>query len=472
MNTFYWHDYETWGANPAIDRPSQFAGVRTDEDLNIIDDPLVVYCRPPEDIWPHPEACLITGITPQKALAEGLSERDFIAKIHQQLAQPKTCGVGYNTLRFDDEVTRYTLYRNFYDPYEREWNFGNSRWDIIDMVRLVYALRPEGIEWPIVDDKPSFKLENLCIANGISHESAHDAYSDVEATINLAKLIKEKKPALYDYVLKNKNKHAAAGFIDIANCKPLLHISSKFPSTRGCAGLIAPLAMHPVNKNAVIVFDLAVDPKPLGYLSPEEIHERVFVAQEDLPEGEQRLPIKLVHLNKCPILGTTKLLDQKTADKHGIDKAQCEKHWQTLKKMDVGNKLKQMYQLDTFAPSSDPECQLYDGFIPNNDKRLMAELRAMTEQEFATTNVIFEDPRLNDMILRYKARNFPNSLAPHEQEEWREFVAQRRAFGADNMLSHDQFSTHVAELKQYYKDDDEKQNILYALEQYAMTHMS
>lgn len=471
MNTFYWHDYETWGTNPAIDRPSQFAGVRTDENLNIIDAPLVIYCRPPEDIWPHPEACLITGITPQKASVEGLSESDFIARIHQQLAQAKTCGVGYNTLRFDDEVTRYTLYRNFYDPYEREWNYGNSRWDIIDMVRLVYALRPDGIEWPTIDDKPSFKLENLCIANGISHESAHDAYSDVEATINLAKLIRQKKPALYDYVLNNKSKQAAASFIDVKRCKPLLHISSKFPSSRGCAGLIAPLAMHPVNKNAVIVYDLAVDPSPLAHFSPEEIRDRVFIAQEDLPEGEQRLPIKLIHLNKCPILATTKLLDQNAAARHGIDKAQCEAHWHMLKKMNVGDKLKQMYRLDAFVPSEDPECQLYDGFIPNKDKQLMTELRAMTEQELASTSLVFEDTRLNDMVLRYKARNFPTILTSSEKEEWQEFVTERLSRGGDRMLSREQFCARVEQLKYEYANDAEKQNILYALEQYSQSKL-
>src|SRR5690606_19750373 len=166
VQTFYWHDYETWGTNPARDRPSQFAGIRTDLDLNIIGEPLVQYCQPPQDLLPHPDACLITGITPQLARAKGIPENQFIANIHRELSAPGTCSVGYNSIRFDDEVTRYTLYRNFYDPYEREWRNGNSRWDIIDMVRACRALRPDGIEWPNNDDgKPSFKLEHLTAAN-------------------------------------------------------------------------------------------------------------------------------------------------------------------------------------------------------------------------------------------------------------------------------------------------------------------
>ncbi|RLA45884.1 MAG: exodeoxyribonuclease I, partial [Gammaproteobacteria bacterium] len=198
--TFYWHDYETFGVDPSRDRPVQFAGLRTDVDLNVIGEPLVIFARPANDFLPHPQACLVTGISPQQALAEGLPECEFIRRIHEELARPGTCSVGYNSLRFDDEVTRYTLYRNFYDPYAREWQNGNSRWDIIDMVRATCALRPAGIEWPLREDGlPSFRLEDLTSANGISHEAVHDALSDVHATIALARLVKERQPRLYDY---------------------------------------------------------------------------------------------------------------------------------------------------------------------------------------------------------------------------------------------------------------------------------
>lgn len=472
--TFYWHDYETWGSDPSIDRPCQFAGVRTDADLNIIGEPLVTYCRPPEDIWPHPEACLVTGITPQKALAEGLYEKDFIRKIHGELSEPGTCGVGYNSVRFDDEITRYTLYRNYYDPYEREWKNGNSRWDIIDMVRLVYALRPEGIEWPIVDDKPSFKLENLTAANGLAHKSAHDAYSDVEATIALAKLIREKQPKLFDYVLSNRSKRAVASFFDIASCKPLLHISSKFPASRGCAGFVAPLAMHPVNKNAVIVYDLTVDPTPMATITPEQIAERVFTSQDALGEVP-RLPVKLIHLNKCPVVGTTKLLDSKAADRLGIDRELCEKHWQLLKQMQVGaqvgEKLQAMYRASTFAPSSDPETRLYDGFIGDKDKALMREVRQADTDTLANTNFVFEDNRLNQMLMRYRARNFPDSLSPSEKEEWCVFVADRLRNGDDKVLGYDAFGERVSALRIEHKTDSEKLKILDKLCEYREQNM-
>ncbi len=471
VKSYYWHDYETWGATPSVDRPSQFAGVRTDEALNIIGDPLVVYCKPPEDLWPQPEACLVTGILPQEAEEKGLSERDFIARIHAELSQPGTCGVGYNSLRFDDEVTRYTLYRNFYDPYEREWRNGNSRWDIIDMVRLVYALRPEGFEWPQVEGKPSFKLEYLTEANGISHQSAHDAYSDVEATIELAKLVKNRKPALYQYVIENRSKRAVSAMVDIASCRPLFHISSKFSSERGCAGLIAPLAMHPVNKNAVIVFDLSVDPSPLAELSPEGIRERVFTSQDDLPEGVERLPIKLIHLNKCPILGTTKLLDDAAAKRLGIDKAQCEVHWRALRLMQVGKKLQEMYSLESFEPHEDPERQLYQGFVEGDDKRLMADFRRMSGEDFQRSHVVFNDPRLSEMQFRYIARNFPQSLDGDQKAQWEEFVAERLIHGGPGFLSYAQLNQRIRELSQEHADNQQKLAILNGLSDFAEAHM-
>ena len=239
VNTLYWHDYETFGIDPARDCPSQFAGIRTNESLEVIGEPLRLYCRPPLDRLPSPMASLVTGITPQNALDKGVPERTFIEQIHRELSVPGTCGVGYNSIRFDDEVTRHTLYRNFYDPYEREWKQGNSRWDIIDMVRLARALRPDGIKWPDYDDgSPCFKLEQLTQANGISHESAHDALSDVMATIAMARLVREKQPQLYQYVYEHRLKHKVAELINLNHRKPFLHVSGKLPRENGYTALM------------------------------------------------------------------------------------------------------------------------------------------------------------------------------------------------------------------------------------------
>lgn len=260
QSSFLIHDYETFGQHPALDRPAQFAGVRTDADFNIIEEPLVIYCRPADDYLPQPEAVMITGITPQVALERGVSEAEFARQINQMFSVPGTCIMGYNNIRFDDEVSRNIFYRNFYDPYGYSWQNGNSRWDLLDVLRTCYALRPEGINWPENDEGlPSFKLEHLSKANGIEHENAHDAMADVYATIALAKLVKQAQPKLFDYLFQLRNKHKVSALIDIANMKPLVHISGMFGALRGNTSLVAPLAWHPDNKNAVIMCDLAGD---------------------------------------------------------------------------------------------------------------------------------------------------------------------------------------------------------------------
>lgn len=432
QNTLYWHDYETWGEVPAQDRPSQFAGVRTDEDLNILGEPLMIYCQPAPDLLPKPDACLVTGLTPQVALAKGLPEYQFAAKIHAELNMPGTCGAGYNSIRFDDEVTRYMLYRNFYDPYEREWRNGNSRWDLIDVVRMTRALRPEGIVWPDYEDaRPCFKLEALTAANDLSHEAAHDALSDVYATIALAKLIKTKQPKLYDYAYRLRDKRFAGSLIDIANYKPLLHISSRFPSENGNAALVLPLAIHPTNKNSIIAYNLSFSPEDLLTLSASALRERLFTRTEDLADGVERLALKEIHLNKSPMLLPSTMLDEPTAARLRIDRQRCETHWLRLKSLSLleqqslQSKLFELYSELGFAQKTDPEQMLYSGFFSDADKKLMQQVRRATAEQLTVKSFEFSDERLQEMLFRYRARNFPLSLNEIEQQRWRTFCRLR-----------------------------------------------
>ncbi|KRW82150.1 exodeoxyribonuclease I [Marinobacter sp. P4B1] len=432
IRSFYWHDYETFGVDPVHDRPSQFAGVRTDADLNIIEDPLVIYCKPADDYLPSPQACLITGITPQKALQDGYPEAEFIAQINEAFSQPGTCAVGYNSLRFDDEVTRHTLYRNLRDPYGREWQNGNSRWDIIDMVRLTYALRPDGINWPRKEDgSPSFRLEELTVANGIAHEAAHDAMSDVLATIAVAKLIKEKQPKLFDFVLKHKDKHSARQMLDTATLKPVFHISAKYPATRGCCALVAPLAEHPTNKNQVIVYDLREDPAELINASPEQIRERVFTSQAELGEGVSRFPLKGVQVNKCPVLAPANMLSTLSKERLAelaLDGDVLRANLAKLRNAPgLSARIAQAFdhQFDG-SDLTDPDEQLYaGGFISNTDREKLNWLISEPVETLGEQEVRFEDERLPEMLFRYRARNYPDTLDGEEMERWEQFRSQR-----------------------------------------------
>jgi len=426
--SFYWHDYETWGRDPAKDRPSQFAGLRTDMDLNPIGDPLVVYCQPAPDVLPDPVSCLITGITPQHAQQHGVPEYEFIRRIHDELALPGTCGVGFNSIRFDDEFTRYALYRNFYDAYAREWQNGNSRWDIIDVIRLASALRPEGLQWPVNEEGlPTYKLEALTAANGIEHAGAHDALVDVKATIAMARTLRDAQPKLWQWVLDNRSKHAVGAMLDPAKGKPVLHVSSRFGSHRRCMAMVLPLAWHVSNKNSIIVYDLSVDPASWLGLPVDEIRRRVFTRREDLQaEGLERIPLKEVHINKAPVVVPVSLLDDAAQQRTGIDPKACAQHAERLlQARDVASKVREVLT-PGHTPLTDPDSMLYSGgFFDDHDKRLMNTIRHMPAAQLASQSFGFHDDRLEEMLWRYRARNFPQTLSAGEASEWQRWCHAR-----------------------------------------------
>ena len=450
--TFYWYDFETFGTDPARDRPVQFAGLRTDKELNPVSDPLTLFCKPTPDCLPHPEACLITGITPQMGLDRGLRECDFITEINAEFSVPGTCVVGYNNIRFDDEVTRYTLYRNLIDPYAREWRNGNSRWDLIDVMRMTRALRPEGIEWPDDDEgKPTFRLDRLSAANGIAHEDAHDALSDVRATIDMARLIKVRQPRLFSYLLGHRGKQQAGDLLSLGKMLPVVHASSRFSAERGCIAVVVALAKHPTNPNGVVTYDLSVDPGPLLELDPEELHRRLFTPRDSLPSGVDRLPLKTVHINKCPALAPVGVLRQEDADRLGLDLTLCNEHLARLKsEPELEAKVQSILEIDERSPlGEDPDLMLYSGFLRDKDRVALDRFRRLSPELMALSQPIFEDARLPEMVFRYRARNYPESLSSAEQERWREFCANRLSDkGLGGGLTLTEFYSLLAELEQ------------------------
>ncbi len=428
MQTFFWHDYETFGADTRRDRPVQFAGIRTNLELEIVGEPVMFFGRPPRDSLPHPEACLITGITPQQAEREGVSEAEFAARVHEQLAAPGTCGVGYNSLRFDDEVTRQLLYRNFYEPYGREWENGNSRWDLIDLARMCEALRPEGIAWPTREDgTPSFKLEHLAAANHLQQERAHDALSDVHALIDLARLIRVRQPRLWDWHYALRRKQRVFELLDVAAMTPLVHVSSRYPSSRHCLALIAPLALHPSRPGEIIVCDLADDPREWIALDEDEIADRVFTARADLPEGVERVPLRTVRANRAPALAPLSVLKGVDLARLQLDPERCLAHRDVLAAADgLAAKVARVFaRAAELPPAEDPELALYSGFLPDADKRLLREVRATPPAQLATRAFPFRDPRYAELLFRYRARNWPEMLDAGERERWEAFRRQR-----------------------------------------------
>lgn len=469
MQSFYWFDFETFGINPARDRPSQFAGIRTDSDFKIIDEPLNIYCKPADDFLPHPEACLVTGITPQKALDEGICERDFFRQIYLELSTAQTCAVGYNNIRFDDEVIRFGLYRNFYDAYDREWKNGNSRWDILDMLRMTHALRPEGIQWPLnTEGNPSFRLEQLSIENNIEHENAHDALADVYATINMAKLVKQHQPKLFDYLFSLRDKRKVAAEIDLITHKPFVHCSGMLGATHQYCGVMMPLVAHPTNKNSVICIDLTRSCDELASLDVESIKQRIFSRNDELPEGISRLAIKEIHYNKCPAVAPLGVLNKAAQSRLGINLDDCLRRADSLQRdlSKIAGNLISAYQEHQFEPITNPDHALYSGgFFKPSDKNKMEEIRNSSWDTLANSQFEFSDPRLSEMLFRYRARNAPDSLSQDEKEYWTRFRYENfYEPSSGSTLLYNDLLERLEQLKLEKKNDPE---ILQCVEDYS-----
>ena len=476
QGSFFWHDYETFGRVPRRDRPAQFAGVRTDLELNEIEAPVQWHCRPAPDYLPDPESVLLTGILPQHALRHGLPEHEFAAAVERELAREGTIGVGYNSIRFDDEVTRFMFWRNLIDPYAREFREGCSRWDLMDVVRCTWALRPEGIAWPRYEQgelagRPSFKLEHLAAANGLAHEQAHDALSDVRATLALARLVKARQPRLWDFCLKLRRKDAVLS--EIGSGRPFVHLSGQYPVERGCLALVWPLAPHPTNKNELIVWDLAADPRELATLDAQTVRRRLFTRQEELlaaGQGEQRLPIKTIHINKSPIvIGNLRVLgdaaarwglDVDAALANGVHAAALAGTlsglWQEVFARPAGDKL-------------DVDEDLYGGFVGNDDRRTLQRLRELDAQQLADRRPAFHDARLEELLLRYRARNFPETLSDDDRSHWQQHCAARLHRGEGGALTLAAYFERIDALAEIAtaEGDERRQALLEALYDYA-----
>ncbi|MDB5868521.1 MAG: Exodeoxyribonuclease subunit [Polaromonas sp.] len=470
-HTFLWHDYETFGLNPRRDRPAQFAGIRTDSQLNEIGEPLMIYCQPANDYLPDPASCVLTGITPQHCLQHGVPENVFAARIEAVLAQPGTIGVGYNTIRFDDEVTRHLFWRNLIDPYGREWQNECGRWDLLDVVRMAYALRPDGINWPVKEDgRPSFKLEDLARANGLLHEAAHDALSDVRATIALARLVRTAQPKLFDFCLGLHKKARVLAELGLPatmqESRPFLHVSGMFSPDRGCLALMFPLATHPANKNEVLAWDLAHDPSELPLLDVAALRLRLFSKSADLPENVQRLPIKSVHLNKSPmVVRNLQTLTPTMAARWGVDKEAALRHAEIAAGLpDMSALWSEVFQRPAEA-APDVDENLYGGFIGNDDRRRLNQLRGLSGTELAHSRIGFDDGRLQELVFRYRARNFPGTLKPEENERWEAHRAARLLEGEGGARNVDALFAEIDALAQ--TADERGEAILGALYDYA-----
>lgn len=464
--SFFFYDLETSGTDSKRDRIMQFAGQRTDMNLNPIGEPVNILVTLRDDVLPDPGAIMVTGITPQQTKDEGYTEAQFLEIVCKEVLTPETIIIGYNNIKFDDEFMRCTFFRNMYDPYEWQLQQGRSRWDFLDVVRLTRALRPEGIEWPFdANGVPSNRLEHLSAVNKLEHKNAHDALSDVHALIGVAKLIKEKQPKLYDYLLLRRNKNAVldvTGNHDQAYPgKPFVHTAYVYPKEFLHTTVVTAIAPGSY-KGTFHVFDLRYDPTPWIHMSAKQLREHVQMPSEDRMPDHTFIPVRELKCNQCPAVAPYAVLQADTGaqERIGIDMSMVQRHLKMLQEHpDFGKRVADAVARE-YEKDADVECQLYDGFIPDSDKVKMAAVRKANAQELRGFDPGFTDKRLQQLLVRYKARNYPSSLTDSERAEWENYRADRLRRG---------FPKFIENLQKAAKEhtDADSQYILEELRLYA-----
>jgi len=473
MKTFYWYDYETFGLSPKVQRIAQFAGIRTDENLNVLDEHMF-YCKPTHDSLPAPEACAVTGITPQLCEKKGLIEHEFIKKIHDEFSSPETCIVGYNSIAFDDEYTRHTLFRNFLDPYTWHWQNGNARWDILNVARFCYAHKEEGsLNWVKNEkNRPIFKLDRLAPANNIEHANAHDALADVRATIGIAKIIKKTQPKLFDYALSLNDKKEVGKLVKPLH--PMLLTSSSFGYKSSFTRLVTAICNHPEYNDRAIVFNLNQDPEIFLELETEELKTLTFSRKSDLPKGIEKIDLSELVYNKSPMFVCSPNSDNFKISPILIDKFQlnlekCLKNLRFIQqnRQSIEDKVRAIYKNDSGREQSrDVDQSLYDGFISNHDRIICNEIQNLSPTQLVDYLPAFEDRKLVKLFLNFKARNYPHLLNEFEQEQWFEIVQSRIQSGENGFLSIDNFERSIASLRESHP---EREILWKELEDYAQS---
>lgn len=461
--TFFFYDLETSGLNPRHDRIMQFAGQRTSLDLEPIGEPFNILVTLNDDTLPSPDALMVTGITPQQTQADGMSEADFARLLVNEVFTEDTITVGFNNIRFDDEFIRALFWRTFNDPYEWAWRDGRSRWDMLDVVRMTRALRPEGIEWPVVDGKESNRLELLTKINGIDHFKAHDALSDVEALIAVTKLIKEKQPQLYEHLLAYRDKKKIAELVNLENKKPFVYVSGQYSSEFHKATVAFPFA--PGRNSSVIVYDLRHDPTPFLKLSVSELAKIFFAPWEERQkEGFVRLPVKEMQYNRAPAVAPVGVLEREDGwARIGLSEEVISKHRAILLGApEFAENIRSLFEgRPEFAKEKDPEAQLYESFVPDVDKLRIEKVRHADQNTLADLHPEFTDERLGALLLHYKARNYPKSLAEDEVATWESWRAARIKAQLPS------FVTRLQYLSGVHSTDESKQFILQELQLWA-----
>ncbi len=479
--SFLFHDYETWGISPQYDYPCQFAAIRTDQNLEPIAAPINITATIHLDYLPHPQAVLVTGITPQMTITNGQNEYEFMRQVHHAMMQPNTCVVGYNSIKFDDEVSRYSFYRNFIDPYQREYHRGNSRWDLINLVRACYALRPEGIKWPLGDNGlVSFKLEKLTQENDISHTHAHDALSDVYATIAMAKLILQHQPKLFEYAYQLRSKQAVVRLLEQHQQLPLIYINPYRSAKYGCISIILPMCPHPSNKNATICIELTKDIRPLLNETPETLKRIQYLSKDQRNEDTPEVAMIIIKHNQCPFLAPMKTLSPNRATDLNIDLNEIDQRLACLTQIcqdynAYQNLIMTLTELNTPPAHTDThdldaEVSLYSGgFMSEGEKQFCQRIHMTPPEELADLKEHVPSQRMAALLQLFIGRNYAHLLTQEAHSDWLKHCYNRLT-QSEKRLTLTRYMAIIEELKCTGTLNSDQLQLLDELTQYGNNH--
>jgi exodeoxyribonuclease-1 len=251
--------------------------------------------------------------------------------------------------------------------------------------------------------------------------------ADVWATIAIARLVRERQPKLFNFVFSNRGKREVFELLRFGAMQPVLHVSEKYAAERHCIAVVVALAKHPRNPNGIVVYDLSADPMPLITLSAEELQERLFTPVSKLPPGVERVPLKTVHLNKCPVIAPLSALRPEDAERLKIDLSRCNRHLNMLKReWTLAKKIQEVMEFNgAEMVMDDPDLMLYDGFIGDADRATLKWLRGLSPDELSRAQPKFKDARLPELVFRYRARNFPETLTAEEAVRWEAYRIRR-----------------------------------------------
>ena len=386
--------------------------------------------------------------------------------------------VGFNSVRFDDEFMRYIHYRNFYDAYEWQWRDGRSRWDILDLVRMTRALRPEGIEWPFsAEGKPTNRLELLTKLNQLDHTHAHDALSDVYATIAVARLVRDKQPDLFNYLFDTRSKKAVAELV--LKGEPFIYTTGRYAGTTLNTSAAVLLVRHP-QQDSGIVYDLRHDPAPFLAMNVDEL---VACWQYSPDPTATRLPVKTIKYNRCPAVAPLGVIkDPATQERIQLSLDTVTKHLTILKRhqTDFAAKILQAQaKLDeqrsaqqgtSLSDSRNVDGQLYNGFFGAGDKAAMLAARSASPAGLSDVAETLHDIRLQSLLPLYKARNYPTSLTSEERAWWDDYCAEK-LFSGEHASQLAKYFARLAELAKDSVATSDKDYLLQELQLYGESIM-